>query len=197
MGIAFTLQVFGVIFSAAAPLLFAAPRLPYIKEYVRPSAFERGWYSLVVNGKLNHTDDTFNKVLGFIIGHSTEEGHFADTVANDLGIDPSEIVSETDVPAVEEIRILTKPPDWREQVLLCYDENTEGPPGEPRVTRNHGFEIPNMETSGEDWRWFGPLSGFEHNALRYTNSKIDRWTNYGAIALSVGVIFQILVIAIS
>lgn len=190
------LQILGVVFTAAAPLLFAAPRLPYLKKHVRPHYFEEGWYSLVLQRELNYTDEGFREVLGFIIGHSTEDGHFADIVADDTGIETGNIISNTSTLAVEEIRVLSRPPDWKEQILLCYDEDTEGPPGEPNVTPNHGFETPNTDDYGEDWRWFGPLSGVEYNAQRYTRERIDRWTTYGAIALALGVLFQILAIAL-
>lgn len=194
MAIALTFQILGVICSATAPLLFAAPRLPRIKKLVRPHEFETGWYTFVVKGRLNHDEEGFIEVLRFLIGHQSKDGIFAETVANDLGIDSSDIISETTVPAVEEIRIITRPPDWRENILLCYDEATEGPPGEPEVTPNHGFKKPNTDVAGEDWRWFGPLSSIEYNVQRYTSEKIDRWTSYGAIALAIGVFFQLLAI---
>ena len=189
------LQILGVVFSAATPLLFAAPRLPYLKKYVRPLFFEEGWYSLVLNRELNYNEEGFNEVLWFIIGHSTEDGNFAEVVADDVGVEEEDITAVSP-PAVEEIRIMSKPPDWKEQILLCYDKDTDGPPGESNTTTNHGLEVLNTESSGEDWRWFGPLSAVEYNAQRYSQERINRWTNYGAVTLALGVLFQILAIAL-
>jgi hypothetical protein len=90
---------------------------------------------------------------------------------------------------------MSKPLDGKEQILLCYDEDTDGAAGEPIMTKHERFRIPNTEPSGEDWRWFGPLSGVEYNAQRYTQESIDRWTTYGAITLALGVLFQIVAIA--
>ena len=66
-----------------------------------------------------------------MIGHSLGEGesHFADVVSDDLGIEPGEILSEARVPEVEELRILTKPTNFSEHILICYDEDTRGPHG--------------------------------------------------------------------
>lgn len=195
MGIVLTFQILGVVFTAAVPLIFAAPRLPRVKGIVRPLAFEEGWYSLVLQSHLNHRENGeagFQEVLEFIIEHRHGNELLADAVASDLGIDASEIIPETGVPAVEEIRISSKPPNWREEILLCYDEETEGPPGEPKEPQSGRYQLQNTERSGEDWRYIGPLSGYEHNALRYTNEKIDNWTTYGAIILSIGVLFSIL-----
>jgi hypothetical protein len=199
MDLSLGFQILGVLLSAAAPVLFAAPRLPYLKEYVRPSKFEEGWYTLRVQRQLNYDDPGFDKVLRFLIGHSfgEGEGHFVDVVADDLGIESEEILSGARVPEVEELRILTKPTYFSEHILICYDEETGGPLEESDESSYHGLPKLNTDDSGDDWRWFGPLSAVEYNALRYMSEEIDRWTSYGAVALGFGVLFQLISIIIS
>lgn len=187
------LQMLGIIFSAATPLVFAAPRLPYLKEYIRPISFEEGWNSLVVNRSLNHKEEGFIEVLVFILVHNAEDGRFANVVAEDTGIEIEDSISNTS-PSVEEIRIMTKPSMFKEQILLCYDEDTKGPLGELNELPNIDTKLPSTEDHGEDWRWFAPLSAVEYNAQKHTWEQIDRWTNYGAATLALGVLFQILAI---
>ena len=196
MRLSLVFQLLGIVLSATAPLLFAATRLPYIKKYTRPSAFEKGWYFLNLQRNLNYRDDGFEDVLLFIIGHQTQNGNFVDRVADDSDINPSDVVPETGVPAVEELRILTRPTDFSEQILLCYNENTEGPSGEPDETERLGLELFNTDEYSDEWRWFGPLTGTGQNALRHVNEETQKWTTYGTVVLSVGVVCQILAVAL-
>lgn len=186
------LQLFGLVFTAAAPVIFASPQLPYLKSIVRRNEFETGWQHLIVNRKLNHQDEGFEEVIRFLLEHSTEDGIFADRVAADLDIERSEVFPIDNDPAVEEIRILTRPTHFSESILLCYDESTGGPAEDPPTTERLGLKLLPTEDSDEyaEWRWFGPLTGSEHNATRYMNERIENTMIYGAICLGIGVSLQ-------
>lgn len=186
------LQLFGLVFTAAAPVIFASPQLPYLKSIVRRTEFEAGWQQLILNRYLNHQDEGFEEVLKFLLEHSTEEGIFADRVTGDLDIERSEVFPVGDDPAVEEIRILTRPTHFSESILICYDESTGGPAEDPPTTERLGLKLLPTADSDEDaeWRWFGPLTGSEHNAMRYMNERIENTMIYGAICLGIGVTIQ-------
>jgi hypothetical protein len=145
-------RLLAIILGVASTLVFAAPTLPFLNKYVRPSKFEAGWRTLLTQWHLNQNDEGFEKVAGFIGNHVGVR----ENVAEDCGVsqDENKLVSNH----VEEIRILQKPSGWSESILLCYDETTGGPPDEPYETENRGWELPNTDESGEDWRWLGPLS---------------------------------------
>lgn len=186
------LQLFGLVFTATAPVIFASPQLPHLKSVVRRTEFEAGWQRLIVKRKLNQQDRGFEEVLRFLLEHSSEEGIFADRVADDLDIERSEVFPRTDDPAVEEIRILTRPTHFSESILICYDESTGGPAEDPPTTERLGLKLLPTADADEDaeWRWFGPLTGAEHNATRFINERIENTMIYGAICLGIGVSIQ-------
>jgi hypothetical protein len=183
-------RVLGIVFGALVPLSFAATRLPYLKEYTRPSKFEKGWRLLALQRKLNYKHEGFKPVLQFLFNHHIEqEGFFVNRVADDLNTDPSKVIPKTGVPAVEELRLSTRPTDFAEHILLCYDEDTGGPDEE-------GPKPFNTDEYSDEWRWFGHLTGTQTNALLKVNEETQRWIVYGAIALSLSVICQILALAL-
>lgn len=188
-----SLQVLGVLCSAATPLVFAAPQLPYLKQRVRPTSFENGWRQLNIQRNLNHQDEGFEEVLDLLLPIRIGSEPFAEVIADDLREGTEEVnVSE----AVEELRLLTEPKNFVDYILVCYDEDSGGPQAEPKETGNHGFKLNNTDPAGDDWRWFGPHSAVEHIALEHAQEQINRWKILGAVTLSLSVIFQLTAMAL-
>lgn len=190
-------QIGAIVFGGIAPLLLSAVNLPYIREYARPSEFETAWDQLNVSRRLNHKDDGFNEVLGFLMDLPTQAGPFIQWVVADLDIDESEVIPDDGRPAVEELRLSTRPKDFSESILLCYDENTEGPIGEGYTPqRIDAPTIPSPDASGDDWRWMAQITGLERTAARYVEAETRKWKVYGSIAVSLSVVCQVLAIAV-
>ncbi|WP_152422020.1 hypothetical protein [Natrialba chahannaoensis] len=197
LGATTLLQLGAIISSAAAPLLFAAPRIPRIKRFVRPSRFEDGWETLLTLYKLNQDDRGFNEVLDFLGDHRGNGSGDSqrDIIASDHGIEDISNSEVGIVDLVEEVRI-EKVDLGRDAILFCYDEETGGPAAERNKTANHGFTKPNVDEASDDWRWLGPIIPIEHNASAYISEQIDKWAMYGGIAIAISVILQISVISL-
>ncbi|ELZ96067.1 hypothetical protein C440_05737 [Haloferax mucosum ATCC BAA-1512] len=190
------LQILGVIFSGLTPLMFALPRLPYLKCVARPAEFEDGWFSLLVRRQLNHEDDGFDAVVEFASNHPIGDDSFVESISDHPAVDSQKLESEGVASVIEEIRILTKPRNFSEWILLCFDEDSDGPQGEPKKTENLGFVKFNTDSRGSDWQWFAPVSAIEHTAQAFIQNHVSRWMTYGAIALFLSVAFQLAALAL-